>query len=832
LIGADFSSIESRVLAWLADEKWKLDIYRKYDETGDPDIEPYCVTASRLLGRKVTPADEAGRQIGKTADLALGFGGGIGAWRKANRADTRGDAEIAADVDKWRRAHPKITTFWKNLDLALKRAVKRPGKTFTAGPISAQRDDVGTLEVTLPSGRQIIYPEAKVVVGRYEDSFEIQYRSAKKGWTPIAEWYGKFVENVVQVIARDLLAAAMLRVEAAGFPVVLHVHDEVVGEISEGVDRRAEFVTLMTALPNWAAGLPVAAKAWCGLRYDKSHKDAASKEEQENDADDVEDEREHTREEAPSGEGETKKPRDNNYSDREPESGKPYAPVRAKLLERGYKLAKTFPFMLPGETKPLFFEDRYEKPAKGKECRFRHFNDGVEQCDTGPRRILYGLQHLVKAGLNTPVFITEGAAKCDSLIAAGLLAVAAPYHTFKDECATALAGRQLIYLEDHDLPDPNGRIAAKEFSDRAQRQLSGLAASFRIVPAIVLWRHLGRDGEPPHGWDVKDWIAAGGKAEKLAGLADQQGAKDSFEVSNAADLQRQEFEATKFIIPGYVAEGVTLFAGKPKIGKSWLALHACWAVATGGMTLGNIQVEQGDVIYAALEDNPRRMKGRMERLFGKTPWPRSLEFVYRMKKLKDGGIAQLRGWIEAKKNPKLVIIDTLKMVRTPAAKGQSYYEADYDAVVELRELAAEFGIAIIVIHHQRKAEADDLFDTVSGTLGLTGVVDTIMIIDKTGTGTILAAKGRDIEEINQAVEFDNGAWRIIGNADFVRVSGERKQILEVMEEAKGEPLSAHQIARAIGGKANSVMKLLHKMAKEGMVMKSGYGKFVLDTGLA
>jgi hypothetical protein len=491
--------------------------------------------------------------------------------------------------------------------------------------------------------------------------------------------------------------------------------------------------------------------------------------------------------------------------------------------------------MVPGETKPLFFEDRYEKPAKdgkkAKECRFRHIVHGAEITDTGPRRILYGLPHLVKAGLNTPVFITEGAAKCDPLIAAGVLAVAAPYHTFKDECATALAGRQLIYLEDHDLPDPNGRIAAKEFSGRAQRQLSGLAASFRIVPALVLWKDLGRSGEPPHGWDVKDWLELGGKPEKLAGLADQQGAKDSFEVSNAADLQRQEFAATKFIIPGYVAEGVTLFAGKPKIGKSWLALHACWAVATGGTTLGNIQVEQGDVIYAALEDNPRRMKGRMERLFGKTPWPRSLEFVYRMKKLKDGGITQLRGWIEAKKNPKLVIIDTLKMVRTPAAKGQSYYEADYDAVVELRELAAEFGIAIIVIHHQRKAEADDLFDTVSGTLGLTGVVDTIMIIDKTGTGTILAAKGRDIEEINQAVEFDNGAWRIIGNADFVRVSGERKQVLEVMEEAKGEPLSAHQIARAFGGKANSVAKLLRKMAKDGILVKSGYGKFTLDTGL-
>jgi RecA-family ATPase len=297
------------------------------------------------------------------------------------------------------------------------------------------------------------------------------------------------------------------------------------------------------------------------------------------------------------------------------------------------------------------------------------------------------------------------------------------------------------------------------------------------------------------------------------------------------DLQRAQFPDIKFIIPGYVAEGVTLFAGKPKVGKSWLALHACWAVAAGGTTLGNIQVEKGDAIYAALEDNPRRMKSRMERLFGKAPWPRELEFVYRMKKLKEGGVAQLRGWIEGKKNPKLVVIDTLKMVRMPAAKGQSYYEADYDAVVELRELAAEFGIAIIVVHHQRKAEADDLFDTVSGTLGLTGAVDTIMIIDRTSTGTTLSARGRDIEEISQAVEFDNCAWRILGNADFVQASGERRLIMEALEEAGDEPVSAYQIAREIGANRNSVTQMLNRMAKEGLLTKKGRGKFVLDTGL-
>jgi predicted Rossmann fold nucleotide-binding protein DprA/Smf involved in DNA uptake len=101
-------------------------------------------------------------------------------------------------------------------------------------------------------------------------------------------------------------------------------------------------------------------------------------------------------------------------------------------------------------------------------------------------------------------------------------------------------------------------------------------------------------------------------------------------------------------------------------------------------------------------------------------------------------------------------------------------------------------------------------------------VDTIMIIDRTGNGTILAARGRDIEEINQAIEFNDCAWRIVGNAAFVQVSNERRQILDVMGEAKDEPMSAQQIAREIGGKASSVSKLLRKLAKEGMVVMQNH----------
>src|SRR5262249_23971285 len=153
----------------------------------------------------------------------------------------------------------------------------------------------------------------------------------------------------------------------------------------------------------------------------------------------------------------------------------------------------------------------------------------------------------------------------------------------------------------------------------------------------------------------------------------------------------------------FIAEGLTLFAGKPKIGKSWMLLHAAYAVADAGITLGEIRCEQGDVFYAALEDNPRRIKRRMTKLFGTDPWPSNLRFVVQMKKLADGGLDQIKRWIREARHPRLIIIDTLKMVRTPARKNQSYYEADYESVMELRDLAAQHGIGIIVAHHLRKA---------------------------------------------------------------------------------------------------------------------------------
>jgi DNA polymerase len=259
LVGADFSAIESRVLAWLAGETWKTENYRNFDSSGDPALEPYCVTASKILKRIVTPDDGAGRQIGKTADLALGYGGGLGAWRRFATDDARGDLEVKDTIDTWRKAHPKIVDFWHSLERAAHRAIDTGSPQECRAFAFTMRG--GALLMRLPSGRQIAYPEARLSAGKF-DSVEITFKdNAKGGFVDRAAWYGTLIENAVQAVSRDLLAAAMARLEAAGNAVVMHCHDEIVCEVPEPGDVEA-FTKLMVALPAWASGLPIAAKGW------------------------------------------------------------------------------------------------------------------------------------------------------------------------------------------------------------------------------------------------------------------------------------------------------------------------------------------------------------------------------------------------------------------------------------------------------------------------------------------------------------------------------------------------------------------------------------------
>ncbi len=272
LIGADFSSIESRVLAWVAREEWKLDAYRRFDATHDPRDEPYCITACKIFRvphgtfNKSSPQ----RSVGKTCDLAFGYQGGLNAWRKFEPGRFS-DGEVEQFKREWRAAHPKIKKFWYDVDRAAWAAVRERHRVVRCGPVAFKCADAALL-LKLPSGRKICYPYPRIVGDDREqrvlfcDNSGGRFCDCRNGQGAYA---GIWVENIVSGIARDILAEAMLRIEAAGFPIVLHVHDEIVAEVPEGFGSLKEFTCLMTRKPAWALDLPIAASAWSGPRYTK-----------------------------------------------------------------------------------------------------------------------------------------------------------------------------------------------------------------------------------------------------------------------------------------------------------------------------------------------------------------------------------------------------------------------------------------------------------------------------------------------------------------------------------------------------------------------------------
>lgn len=301
-------------------------------------------------------------------------------------------------------------------------------------------------------------------------------------------------------------------------------------------------------------------------------------------------------------------------------------------------------------------------------------------------------------------------------------------------------------------------------------------------------------------------------------------------IFSAFDLGRTEFPAIKFIVPGYLPEGATILAGRPKLGKSWLALDLALAVAKGSKCLG-VECEQGDVLYLALEDNKRRLQSRLHKLSPAReidPWPRSLEMATESKRHDAGGIERIRNWAVSRSNPRLVIVDVLAQFRGGRGNTQSQYEADYDAVKSLQQLAGELQIAILIIHHVRKGIGEiDPFEKVSGTMGLTGAADTTIILDKDQRGCTLYCRGRDIQEYEKAVSFEKWdcRWVVQGEANEVRRTDERSRILDALLDGKGA-ITLSDICDATGMPRNNVKQLLFKMAKAGEVNKVGRGEYI------
>jgi AAA domain len=301
---------------------------------------------------------------------------------------------------------------------------------------------------------------------------------------------------------------------------------------------------------------------------------------------------------------------------------------------------------------------------------------------------------------------------------------------------------------------------------------------------------------------------------------------------SAKELQSMTFPPLYWIVPNIIpAEGVTLLCSKPKFGKSWLAYDLCIACTTDGFTLGTVNPAQGNVLYLALEDSKRRLQRRMTKLlptFG-SAWPDKLLLKTEWRRLHEGGLEDIRVWhADTKKTggkPILVVVDVLAKVRKPVGNRQ-LYEADYAALAELTNLANELELAIVVAHHTRKMAADDLMETVSGSYGVSGAVDTILVMANRPNGAVLDIRGRDVESAELAIEFDKQTcrWRLLGDAAEVHVSSQRAKIIAALKEA-GLAMTIPALMEETDMKRNPLEVLLGRMAKESEIQRVGKGLY-------
>ncbi len=311
---------------------------------------------------------------------------------------------------------------------------------------------------------------------------------------------------------------------------------------------------------------------------------------------------------------------------------------------------------------------------------------------------------------------------------------------------------------------------------------------------------------------------------------DKTGKKESRrpQVRSAQELRGREFDPIRYVVTGYIAEGCTLLAGRPKLGKSWLVLEMGLAVAMGGVCLGGILCEQGDVLYLALEDNERRLQKRIDKVLGPLhEWPQSFQYATEWPRASDGGLEAIREWILSVEKPRLIVVDVLAMFRPASGGRENLYEADYHAIKGLQALASEYSVAIVVVHHTRKGGSEgDPFEKVSGTLGLTGAADTTIVLDRDGNGATLYGRGRDIEEIESAVEFNKGdcRWFVMGQASEVRRSDERTQIINALKEA-AQPMSPREVTDLTGLSYDNVRQLLTRMSAAGEITRVGRGQY-------
>ncbi len=308
------------------------------------------------------------------------------------------------------------------------------------------------------------------------------------------------------------------------------------------------------------------------------------------------------------------------------------------------------------------------------------------------------------------------------------------------------------------------------------------------------------------------------------------------DVVTAAELHHETFAPLVQFVHGLVTEGFGIIAGPPKLGKSWWTLNLALAIADGGVAFGKVPVQRRDVLLLALEDSQRRLQGRIRAIWGEGIPPHRLHILT---EIAPGFlIATITAWLQGHPTG-LVILDTLGRARQQRNRGDDAYLADYQAGVALKNTVDAFpGSALLGVHHTRKASSDDFVDDLSGTLGLAGSADYVLVLRRqrnSNEGT-LQVTGRDAPEGEYAFTVAEGAWTLSGNglAEAAAEAQNRRatrnlgdRALEALEFVKKHPkgVSAEDVAKHLGISNNDAGTYLRRLLKLEQIKRPARGTY-------
>ena len=295
---------------------------------------------------------------------------------------------------------------------------------------------------------------------------------------------------------------------------------------------------------------------------------------------------------------------------------------------------------------------------------------------------------------------------------------------------------------------------------------------------------------------------------------------------SALELMTKEFAPMRWTVDDLVPEGTVLLAGKPKSGKSWLLLNLLVCAGIDGFLL-NKRVTQCGSLYLALEDNDRRMRRRLDTLLVtcRDRMQGLARMQYRCEWAPgEAGAAHLDEFLELNPDIRIVGVDTLKMIRGTQDGRRDAYSLDYEAVLPWKRVAEKRGITLIIVHHTRKAEAADVFDEISGTLGLTGSVDQMIVLRRLPQDpkqATLHTRGRDLpEDVELGIELREGWWHLLGSASELAANDSRRAVLDVLRDQPAG-MSVTDLLKSTGKKSRpSMNKLVSRMAADGLLRKS------------